>query len=121
VAGSSTERRARGLASPPGCGGSPGRGWPSWPRSIVLGLALVHFAGRDEAKVSQQEALAIARPRSTSARADIRFASSDEESRRTVSGPSRTTSRRSRQIQADDRSSIVDASSGGSPRSGDTA
>jgi len=30
---------------------------------IVLGLVLVHFAGRGEAKVSQQEALAIARPK----------------------------------------------------------
>ena len=29
---------------------------------IVLGLVLVHFAGRGETKVSQQEALAIARP-----------------------------------------------------------
>lgn len=30
---------------------------------LVLGLALVHFAGRNEKKVSQDEALVIARPR----------------------------------------------------------
>ena len=29
---------------------------------LALGLALVHFAGRNEKKVSQEEALAIARP-----------------------------------------------------------
>ena len=30
---------------------------------LVLGFALVHFAGRSERKVSQDEALVIARPR----------------------------------------------------------
>jgi hypothetical protein len=30
---------------------------------LLLGLAIVHFAGRNEKKVSQDEALVIARPR----------------------------------------------------------